>query len=183
MNRPQKPHPCRANPPRARLPVSAFRFGFYPCFRPRPLAGQRTRTWDRALRCQLNMTISGTEPSLKTSFTIVALSLVLFGCGRRDAQLQKEIVGNWTLDGYFQMSLSPDGRFVSHWTTTNTSVTYQGTWKIQRGSMVSTLTNCIADGTTNYERVGSVDGYKIIRVDSTGLVYSNNNQLISMTRK
>ena len=40
MNRPQKLHPCRANPPRARLPVSAFRFGFYPCFRPRPLAGQ-----------------------------------------------------------------------------------------------------------------------------------------------
>jgi hypothetical protein len=120
---------------------------------------------------------------MKTSFTMVALSLVLFGCGRRDAQLQKEVVGNWTRDGYFQMSLSPDGSFVSHWATTNMSLTYQGTWKIQDGSMVSTITNCMAEGTTNYERVGSVDSFKIIRSDSTGLVCSNNNQIMSMTRK
>jgi hypothetical protein len=120
---------------------------------------------------------------MKTAFTIVTLSLVMFGCGRRDAQLQKEVVGDWTRDGYFEMSLSPDGSFVSHWTTTNKNLTYQGTWKIQDGSVVSTITNCIAEGTTNYERVGSVERWAVIRADSTGLVYSNNNQVVSLTRK
>jgi hypothetical protein len=120
---------------------------------------------------------------MKTPFTIVALSLVLFGCGRRDAHLQKEVVGNWTRDSHFQMSLSPDGSFVSHWTNTNKSLTYQGTWMIQEGSLVSTITNCIADGYTNFERVGSVERWPVVRADSTDLVYSNNNQVISLIRK
>jgi hypothetical protein len=73
----------------------------------------------------------------------IALSLLLFGCSRRDAQLQREVLGNWTRDSYFEMSLSPDGSFVSRVTHTNKSLIYQGTWKIQDGSMVSTLTNYI----------------------------------------
>jgi len=120
---------------------------------------------------------------MKTSFMILTFSVVLFGCGRSDSQLQKKVVGNWARDSYFDMRLFPDGSFVSRWTTTNHILTYQGTWKIQDGSMVSTITNCIAEGTTNFERVGSVDRYAIIRADSTDLVYSNNNQIISFRRK
>jgi hypothetical protein len=120
---------------------------------------------------------------MKTPFKIVALGLLLFGCGRGGAQLQKEVAGNWTLGSYFQMSLSPDGSFISHWTTTNVNLTYQGTWKIEGASLVSTITNCMAEGTTNYERVGSVEHWAIIRADSTGLVCSNNNQVVSYTRK
>ena len=120
---------------------------------------------------------------MKTPFIIATLCLLLFGCGRGDAQLQKEVTGDWTRGSYFQMSLSPDGSFVSRWAITNVNLTYQGTWKIEGGSMVSTITNCIAEGTTNYERVGSVEHWAIIRVDSTGLVCSNNNQVVSYTRK
>jgi len=120
---------------------------------------------------------------MKYPSLVIALSLVLFGCGRRDTQLQKELVGSWVRDSYFEMSLSPDGSFVSRVTTTKYNLTYQGTWKIQDGSMVSTLTNGIAAGTTNFERVGSVDRYAIIRADSTHLVYSNDGQTISFRRK
>lgn len=116
---------------------------------------------------------------------IVALSLPLFGCSRSDANLQKEVVGTWALGSHtnFEMTLSPDGSFVSQWTTTNKSLTYGGTWKIQNGSMFATITNCIAKGYTNFEGVGSVDRYEIIRADSTSLVYSNDNQIISFERE
>lgn len=120
---------------------------------------------------------------MKTAFTVVALSLLLFGCGCGDARLQKEVVGNWMRDNYFKMTLYPNGSFISHWASTNRTLTFEGTWKIQDGCMVTTLSNCTAVGTTDFERVGSVDRYVIIRADSTGLVYSNNNQIISFIRE
>jgi hypothetical protein len=122
---------------------------------------------------------------MKTAFMRAALSLLLFGCGRSNSHLQKEVVGTWVLDSRanFKMTLSPDGSFVSHWATTNTSLAYQGTWKVQNGSMIATPTNCIAQGLTNFERVGTVESYAIIRADSTGLVYSNNNQIVSFRRE
>lgn len=120
---------------------------------------------------------------MKGAFTFVALSLLLLGCGRSDTQLQKTVVGSWARDSYFKMTLSPDGSFVSQWTSSNKSLTYQGTWKIQGGCMISTVTNRIGEGYPNYERVGSVDRYAIIRADSTGLAYSNNNQIISFKRE
>ena len=81
------------------------------------------------------------------------------------------------------MTLSPDGSFVSHWATTNRSLTYQGTWKILKGRMVFTNTNCVAEGTTNFEQIGNVESYVIIRADSTGMVYSNDDQIISFRRE
>ena len=120
---------------------------------------------------------------MRFTLTFALLSLLFLGCSRRDAKLSEQITGTWTLNDKFETKLSADGSFVSHWALSNKSLTYQGTWKIQDGGMVSTLTNCIADGTTNFERVGSVDHFAIIRADSTGLVFSNNNQMISLTRK
>jgi len=121
---------------------------------------------------------------MKTAFTLIALSMFMFGCGRPgEAQLKKEVVGSWTRDGDFQMTISPDGSFVSHWATTNRTLDYQGTWMIQNGKMVATATNCIARGWTNFERVGTVERYAIIRVDANELVYSNENQIVSFKRE
>jgi hypothetical protein len=120
---------------------------------------------------------------MKTSFMILAFSVVLFGCGRSDSQLQKKVVGNWVRDSYFTMRLFPDGSFASHWTSTNKSLTYQGTWKIQAGSMVSTITNCIVEGYTNFKPVGTVESYAIVQADANDLVCSNNNQIISFRRQ
>jgi hypothetical protein len=121
--------------------------------------------------------------TMRFTFTFVLLSLLFIGCSRRDAKFRDQVTGTWTLNDKFETRLSADGSFVSHWALSNKSLTYQGTWKIQDAVMVSTLTNCIAEGTTNFERVGSVDYFAIIRADSTGLVFSNNNQMISFTRK
>ena len=122
---------------------------------------------------------------MKPAVTIAVLSTLLCGCGHRDATLAKEIVGNWARDSAFETTLSPDGSFISHWAAPNRSLTYQGTWKIQNGSMITTITNCIATGytITNFERSGSVDHFTIIRADAHDLVYSNDNQIISLNRK
>lgn len=119
---------------------------------------------------------------MKATFIILASGVLLFGCSR-DPQLRKEVVGNWKRDSYFKMTVSPDGSFVSHWTTTNKSLTYQGTWKVQAGMMVSTITNCMAEGYTNYQPVGTVESFAIISANATDLVYSNNNQIISFRRQ
>jgi hypothetical protein len=44
---------------------------------------------------------------MKTTFTIVALGLFLFGCGPRDAQLQKEVAGDWVRGELFSDEFFP----------------------------------------------------------------------------
>ena len=111
------------------------------------------------------------------------LVVLLAGCDRSETQLHRQIAGSWVRDSQFEMSLSADGSFVSHWTLPDKSLTYQGTWQIQDGSMISTITNCVAEGTTNFEHIGSVDHWSIIQADRTRLVFSNKDGVISLTRK
>ena len=122
---------------------------------------------------------------MKATFTMAALSLLLCGCGRSDGPLKKEVVGNWSRDSHFKMTLSPDGSFVSRWIAPDKNLTYEGTWKIQDRRIKTTITNCVAEGysITNTEPVGSVDHFAIIRADATRLVYSNNNSVISFKRE
>jgi hypothetical protein len=108
--------------------------------------------------------------------------VLLAGCSR-DARLRKEVAGDWAESSHFNMTMSPDGSFVSHWIAPDKSLTYQGTWKIQDGKITTTLTNCIADGYSNFEPIGSVDHYAILRADAIRLVYSNDTQIISFRRK
>jgi hypothetical protein len=114
---------------------------------------------------------------------LLFLALALPGCDRGETKLHQELAGTWVRDSQFEMKLSADGSFVSHGAVSNQSWTYQGTWKLRDGCLVSTLTNCIAEGTTNFERVGSVESCTIIRADATTLVFSNDNQIISLRRK
>lgn len=110
-------------------------------------------------------------------------SLLLFaGCNRRDADLRQHIAGTWTRDS-FEMTLSAEGSFVSRWTHSTSSLIYQGTWTVRDGGVVSTITNCIAHGTTNFEAVGSVERWAIVRLDRSDLVWSNEGQTISLKRK
>lgn len=112
------------------------------------------------------------------------LTLLIAGCGRCETKLRNMISGNWVRgDGGFEINFSPDGSFVSQWTNSNGSVSYQGTWTIQDGSLITTLTNSVSKGITNYERGERVDNFRIIRADSATLVYSNENQIVSLSRK
>lgn len=112
----------------------------------------------------------------------MALSLLLVGCSR-DARLRKEVTGDWAGGSNFKMTLFRDGSFVSEWIAPDKSLTYLGTWKIQDGSITTTITNYITDGYSNFKHVGSVDHFTIVRADATRLVYSNDNRIISFSRK
>lgn len=114
---------------------------------------------------------------------LLAWFLLLAGCSRRDTALSQQIVGTWTRES-FEITLSADGSFVSQWTRPTSSLTYQGTWRLQDSSVVSTtVTNCTAQGTTNFQAVGSVDRWVIIRANRSDLVWSNSGQTISLKRK
>ena len=108
--------------------------------------------------------------------------LVLSACSRED-KLREQLTGTWTRDDTFQMTLAADGSFVSQWTLPTKSLTYKGTWKVQDGAVVSTITNSIARGTTNFQAAGTVDRWVIVKVAGDDLVWSNAEQTISLKRK
>ena len=129
---------------------------------------------------------------MKQMIAFMFLSLQLTGCGRYDAELQRNdaalhrnMVGSWSRGPFFKMTLAPDGSFVSDVAHTNglTYLTYQGTWGVRDGQFIATTTNCIAQNTTNFEAVGSVNRYKIIQADDSNLVYGVPGQTISLKRR
>jgi len=122
---------------------------------------------------------------MKHTIVFIFLGLLLTGCGRHDAELQKKMAGSWSGGVFFKMTLAPDGSYVSEWAHTNglTYLTYQGTWAVRDGQLISTLTNCIAQDTTNFEAVGSVHRFKIVQADDSSLVYAEGTQTISLKRR
>jgi hypothetical protein len=117
-------------------------------------------------------------------FALFCISLLLLtGCNHRDTRLREQIVGTWTNDNNFVMTFAADGGLVSRWAMPAKELTYQGMWTVQDGVLVSTLTNCIAQGTTNFEAVGSVDHFKIVQADHNDLVFAGEGQTISLKRK
>ena len=118
---------------------------------------------------------------MKFAFLFASL-LLLTGCSP-DTKLRDQITGTWAREDTYQTTLAADGSFISQWTLPTKTLIYQGTWKIQDGGVVSTVTNCIAQGTTNFQAVGSVDRWVIVRLDRSDLVWSNDGQTISLKRK
>ena len=108
--------------------------------------------------------------------------LLLAGCSR-DARLQEQVVGTWARGEAFEMTIAADGSFSSVLVSPPKRVTFQGTWRIENGDLVSTLTNCIAEGITNVEAVGSIEHYRILSVDGDSLVYTLEGQEVSLSRK
>jgi hypothetical protein len=112
---------------------------------------------------------------------LFAWLLLLSGCSRRDAELREQITGIWTQDDS-EMTLAANGSFISHMADSTNSWTFQGTWKVRNGSLVTTITNIVAT-TGTFEGIGSVERYGIFRADRTDLVFSNAVQMISYKRK
>ena len=104
---------------------------------------------------------------MRFTHTFILLVLLASGCHRRDAKLGQQIVGTWTNEGLWSMSLSSDGSFSSG----SPSVSYQGTWLTKDGELVTTVTN--ATGTKKHVPVGSIDRSRIVRVDAGQLALSS----------
>ena len=105
---------------------------------------------------------------------IILLSLLVVGCDRRDAKLRKQIYGSWN-NGI--ITYLPDGIWHFHNELVISNVTLKwasdGTWDVKDGFLITTITNSIAENTTEKPSVGSVSRSKINFVDEHNLAYGN----------
>ncbi|HSY18256.1 MAG TPA: hypothetical protein VK815_07985 [Candidatus Acidoferrales bacterium] len=108
--------------------------------------------------------------------------LLLAGC-HREAKLRDQIAGTWMRDEAYEITFASDGSFVSRISRPTQHLTYQGVWKVDASDIVYTVTNCIAQDTTNFQAIGSVDRLAIVRIDHSDLVWSNTGQRIELKRK
>ena len=111
---------------------------------------------------------------MRFTLTFALLSLLLTGCSRRDAVLHKQLTGTWTQGDSGVLTVNSDGSFHSRWTKELTNTTkewiYEGEWEVRDGFFITTVTKSEAQNTTNYEPVGIVDRFTVIKVDATNLV-------------
>src|SRR5262245_49026913 len=87
---------------------------------------------------------------MKRASTVLALTLLLGGCGGHDSEFTRQIPGAWTqeLKGYTNtLTVMPDGSFAFCRFTTNreTTFTNTGVWRIKDNVFVLTSTNRIGD--------------------------------------
>ncbi len=112
---------------------------------------------------------------MRSVLTFIALCLLLTACGRRDADLQKLVVGKW-LQGPHTLTLGRDGSYTSIFPG-KPPVIYQARWQIEQGSLVVTEVKSnsvpMAAGNTTV---------KIVKVDKHHLEMALGTNRISMIR-
>jgi hypothetical protein len=117
---------------------------------------------------------------MKNTHIILALSLLLAGCSRHDAELTQKIPGNWkhggtsTRDASTYSSstiISPDGTFsyTRRWNDKPLVYTMAGTWKIKHGFMLMTATNRSDESMGG--KLGKISKWRIISLDDHQIVY------------
>ena len=116
---------------------------------------------------------------MKFTPIILGLSLLLTACSRHDTKLARQIAGTWTGDALAgTMALAPNGSFViARKSDTNILA---GTWKINDGDLVMTLTNAaIMDG---HSLAGGVTRCKIISIDAHQFVSRSAGRVVTLSR-
>ena len=114
---------------------------------------------------------------MKTILTFVLLSLLLAGCSRRDATIQKELTGTWTrhsgADFAVTNVIAADGSYVCQlFGNPNGRVdTLEGTLIANNGVLIDTVTK---DSETN-QQTPLVMQWQIVSIDRHELVLSGNN--------
>lgn len=122
--------------------------------------------------------------------SFVLLGMLLTGCGRRETTIQNQVAGTWFHDdSYYRcvMKLVSDGSFHSRCTTTFTNATYEwsydGTWEVKDGVLISTITNSSTKNTDHFEPVGTVDRVRIVEIDGSHLALAIEDQTNLFVRK
>jgi hypothetical protein len=118
---------------------------------------------------------------------VVISGLLLTACGRPDSQLQRKLVGTWMQGDSFEMTLAPDGNLHSKFTsnTNDKEFDFVGTWIASNHFLIVTVTgeNGRNWASTNTEPVGSIEHFKIIKVDATHLTAGVNGYTNTYVRK
>ena len=128
---------------------------------------------------------------MKFIVLLFALSLVLTSCSKppTDAQIRQQVVGTWqpapssSDTTTIQNEMRSDGSFVSKWSSATNDIELTGSWKVQGGIVVLTLTN--AEGTAARSLGPPVQRYKIVRISKSEMVFQigADTNLITMTRR
>lgn len=126
---------------------------------------------------------------MKYAPIILALSLLLTGCGR-DARLAKEIPGAWKHEGKdakgntcaITMTISPNHTFSYYrvWNERPLTNTFSGTWQIRDGFLLLTLTN--RSGPNPSVSHGTIIKSKIAHLNDGELVEETDGKTIIESR-
>jgi hypothetical protein len=111
---------------------------------------------------------------MKVAFQLLVLTILLAACRSvpSDAQFRQKLVGTWVEPSRnLELTLNADGTFVSKFTSQEgVDFEFKGTWKVQDGVLVSTITANHTTRPAHPMHVGSVDTCKIIRVNDQELI-------------
>jgi len=106
---------------------------------------------------------------------IILLGMLVTSCNRRDAKLREKIVGTWPTPPSGTLTFLSDGsfHFRNEYVTTNATLKWvsDGVWDVKDGFLISTITNSVAENTTEKPTVGHVMHAKINFVDEHNLSY------------
>jgi hypothetical protein len=114
------------------------------------------------------------ERTVKTILAFVLLSLLLAGCSRRDATIQKELTGTWTRQfghGFgITNVITPDGSYQCQLVslTNGTIDSLEGSLIAKNGVLIDTVTK---DSDTN-QKTPRVMQWQIVHIDRHELVLS-----------
>ena len=111
---------------------------------------------------------------MRFTFTFILLSLLVVGCGNRDAKMREQILGSWN-DG--TITYLPDGswHFKNQGVVSNVTLKWasDGTWDVKDGILIITTTNSTSENTTERPLVGRIDRNTITFLDAHNLCYTN----------
>ena len=118
---------------------------------------------------------------MKSTPTILALSLLLTACSLRNAKHEQQIVGTWTGEAvaYGKMTFSPDGGFsFVDSITTNIS---GGSWLVKDGDLIVKITN--APFVLGRSLSGPETRSKIVSIDANKFVYISGGKTVILSRR
>ncbi len=108
-----------------------------------------------------------------TIVLLVAVTLLALHHYKRpnDAELRQRVVGGWIgPSDNLEMTMSPDGSYVSKFTREGIDYEFEGTWKIKDGFLIMTLTANNSTNTKHTPHAGGMERFRIIHVDDQELI-------------
>ena len=116
---------------------------------------------------------------MKFTPIILALSLLLTACNRRDAKLGHQLLGTWTGEAEAAtMTFAPDGGFLIV-KKSDTNI-YAGTWQIRDGVLVMKITK--SPSLHGHSQAGPETRCKIVSMDSHQFVYTVDGSTFTLSR-
>jgi hypothetical protein len=108
---------------------------------------------------------------MKSTLTLILLSILITGCSRSDAKIHRQIIGSWNGGS---MTFEADGSFRAQFPTPAEWTQEQdGTWDVKDGYLIMTVTNSRARNEPVILPVGHVSRCKVTFSDAHTFIYKS----------